>query len=91
MTTTARLFTVDDLRRILREGAGTDEGVDLSGDIVDTELGSLGYDSLALLETTGRIEREFDVSLDDAALAATATAREVVDLVNAQLTAATAA
>ncbi|MFF8405625.1 acyl carrier protein [Streptomyces sp. NPDC014846] len=58
-------FTLEDLKRILREGAGTDEGVDLDGDILDTDFEELGYESLALLETGGRIEREYGISLDD--------------------------
>ena len=38
-----RLFTLDDLRRILMEGAGADETVDLGGDILDHGFGDLGY------------------------------------------------
>ncbi|MFD5756102.1 acyl carrier protein, partial [Streptomyces sp. NPDC127044] len=49
-------FTLDDLRRILQEGAGVDEGVDLDGDILDEPFEVLGYESLALLETGSRIE-----------------------------------
>ncbi|MFF1920171.1 acyl carrier protein [Streptomyces sp. NPDC058221] len=77
-------FTIDDLRRILREGAGTEEGVDLDADILDTEFEQLGYESLALLETCGRIEREYGVRLDDDALAAR-TPRALLGLVHDQL------
>jgi minimal PKS acyl carrier protein len=81
-----RQFTLDDLRRILQEGAGVDETAGLDGDIADVGLGLLGYESLALLETAGRIEREFDIELDDAAVTdAETTARELVELVNARL------
>ena len=31
-------FTTEDLKRILLEGAGADESVDLDGDILDTEF-----------------------------------------------------
>ncbi|MYS19315.1 act minimal PKS acyl carrier protein [Streptomyces sp. DvalAA-14] len=88
---TTSLFTLDDLRRILLEAAGADEGVDLSGDIIDTEFEALGYESLALLETGSRIEREYDISLDDSALTDAVTPRGLIDTVNTQLSAATSA
>ncbi|MEV5516732.1 acyl carrier protein [Streptomyces flaveolus] len=81
-------FTLDDLRRILREAAGADEGVDLDGDILGTEFEALGYESLALLETGGRIEREYGITLDDDTLAEARTPGELIDAVNARLTAA---
>jgi len=76
-------FTVDDLRRLLREGAGADEGIDLDGDILDQDFAALGYDSLALLETGARILREYQVRLDDSVIASARTPRELVDAVNA--------
>ncbi|GAB2786435.1 acyl carrier protein [Streptomyces daliensis] len=76
-------FTLDDLRRILREGAG--ETVDLDGDILDTGFEELGYESLALLETGGRIEREYGITLDDAALTDAVTPRALIEVVNADL------
>ncbi|MEV8038689.1 acyl carrier protein [Streptomyces sp. NPDC086182] len=78
-------FTLDDLRRILRDGAGADEAADLDGDIADTDFESLGYESLAMLETGGRIEREFDITLDDDALTDARTPRELIEAVNALL------
>ncbi|MEE4545923.1 acyl carrier protein [Streptomyces sp. V4-01] len=84
-------FTLDDLRRILLEAAGADENVDLTGDIVDTEFQALGYESLALLETGSRIEREFGISLDDSALTDAVTPRGLIDIVNEQLSAASTA
>jgi len=84
-------FTLDDLRRILREAAGADEDVDLDGDILGTEFESLGYESLALLETGGRIEREYGITLDDDTLAEVRTPGELVDAVNNHLTAVQAA
>ncbi|WP_433260149.1 phosphopantetheine-binding protein [Actinosynnema sp. CS-041913] len=80
-------FTLDDLRRVLREAAGADESVDLDGDILDTGFEALNYESLALLETCSHIEREYGVSLDDA-LDADHTPRSLIDLVNARLSAA---
>ncbi|KMS85820.1 MULTISPECIES: acyl carrier protein [Streptomyces] len=75
-------FTLDDLRRILLESAGAEEGIDLYGDIDDTEFEALGYESLALLEAGGRIEREFGVSLDDVDLTDISTPRALVAAVN---------
>jgi act minimal PKS acyl carrier protein len=79
---TTTLFTIDDLRRVLLEGAGEAEDVDLDGDILDVEFSDLGYDSLAMLETAGRITREFGVRLDDEATVAATTPRKLLDLVN---------
>lgn len=79
-------FTIDDLRRILREGAGADESVDLDSDIEELEFDELGYDSLALLETGTRISREFQVDLDDSTLTSVRTPRELIDAVNAART-----
>ncbi|MFD8220599.1 acyl carrier protein [Streptomyces sp. NPDC059697] len=84
-------FTLDDLRRILLEAAGVDESVDLAGDIIDIDFQALGYESLALLETGGRIEREFGISLDDSALSDAVTPRGLIDIVNKQLSAASTA
>lgn len=81
----AAAFTLDDLKRILLEGAGAEEGVDLNGDILDTDFEELGYESLALLETGGRIEREWNITLDDSALTDAATPRALIETVNAHL------
>ena len=74
-------LTLDDLKRILLEGAGVDEGTNLDGDILDTDFGELGYDSLALLETAARITREYQIVIDDEAATAR-TPRELLLLVN---------
>ncbi|MBO0913762.1 acyl carrier protein [Streptomyces laculatispora] len=83
--------TVEDLKRILLEGAGADEDVDLDADILDTDFESLGYESLALLETAGRIEREFGITLDDEVFVDNPTPRALVAAVNAQLLGSVAA
>lgn len=79
-------FTLQDLTRILLDGAGADESVDLDGNILDTDFEVLGYESLALLETGGRIEREFGIELDDEVFTDNTTPRALVAAVNAQLT-----
>jgi act minimal PKS acyl carrier protein len=75
-------FTVDDLREIMRRCAGTSEGVDLEGDILDIDYDDLGYDSLALLEIQSQIGLQFGASLGDDALAELRTPRRTVDAVN---------
>jgi act minimal PKS acyl carrier protein len=81
----AQQFTLDDLKRILIEGAGAEDGVDLDGDILDADFEHLGYESLALLETGGRIEREYDIVLDDDVLTENNTPRALIDAVNTLL------
>lgn len=78
-------FTITDLKRILLEGAGAEEGVDLDGDILDTDFEELGYESLALLETGGRIEREYGISLDDDIFTDNRTPRALVVAINGYL------
>ncbi|MFJ3631541.1 acyl carrier protein [Streptomyces sp. NPDC090112] len=91
MTTTNTLpFTVDDLLRILVESAGADETFNLDGDILDTGFEQLGYESLALLETGSRIEREYGISLDDTELTGSSTPRQLIETVNGLIAAAAA-
>lgn len=78
-----KTFELQDLRRVLRESAGADQGVDLDGDILDIAFYDLGYDSLAIMETAARITREFGIPIDDDALATAKTPRDLLDLVNA--------
>lgn len=78
-------FTLEDLKEILRESAGEEEGVDLDGQILDTEFEELGYESLALLEASGRIEREYGIALGDEALNDAHTPRALIEIVNSRL------
>lgn len=78
-------FTLDDLKRILREGAGTDDAVDLDGDILDTEFTALGYESLAMLETFGRIEREYGIDLAEDTLTDDLTPRRLIGTITEQV------
>ncbi|MGW6025485.1 acyl carrier protein [Streptomyces sp. NPDC055099] len=81
----AQRFTLEDLKRILLEGAGAAEGVDLDGDILDTPFEDLGYESLAMLETSSRIEREYGVTLDEDMVTDAATPRRFIEAVGEQL------
>jgi minimal PKS acyl carrier protein len=80
-------LTIDDLKRILLAAAGADEGIDLGGDIRDVPFDQLGYDSLALLETSSRIQREYGVELDDDAFLAAQTPEALIEAVNERLAA----
>jgi act minimal PKS acyl carrier protein len=77
-----RTIDLSDLRRLFRESAGTEPGVDLDGDIMDTAFDDLGYDSLAIMETAARITREYGVSIDDEELVIATTPRHLLELVN---------
>ncbi|MBQ0825061.1 acyl carrier protein [Streptomyces tagetis] len=75
-------MTTDDLMSVMRAAAGQDENVDLDGDILDVPFADLGYDSLALLETAARLEREHGVRLTDDLVTTARTPRGFLALVN---------
>jgi minimal PKS acyl carrier protein len=80
-------LTIEDLRRILREAAGEEEGIDLDGDILDLSFEELGYDSLALLEAASRIEREHGIRLEDSTVTDAGTPQSLLSIVNRHLAA----
>lgn len=71
-------LTLDDLRRMLVDCAGSDEPLPPSAEIADTTFEELGYDSLALIETAARIKREYGIDIGDEALAAAETPRALL-------------
>jgi len=75
-------FTLGDLKRVLLDAAGAPEHGDLDGDILDLSFEDLGYDSIALLETVGCVERERGVSLDDSVVSEARTPRLFLEFVN---------
>jgi act minimal PKS acyl carrier protein len=81
MTTTSTI-TFDDLTRIITVSAGVGDGTQLTADTMNVALCDLGYDSLALLETVSRIEREYGVALDESAASADLTAAQLLATVN---------
>ncbi|MEU4684882.1 acyl carrier protein [Streptomyces xinghaiensis] len=81
--TTTTEVTLADLTRMLRESAGEEEGVDLDGDVLDTTFIDLGYDSLALLQVIGQIQREYGREIPDDAVVDAETPRALLELVNA--------
>jgi act minimal PKS acyl carrier protein len=84
-----REFTLEDLKRIVREGAGED-GTTLDGDLMDVPFADLGYDSLAMLETVSRISREFGTALPDDLAVEARTPRMMLDMVNGTIVSAPA-
>lgn len=81
----ATMLTLDDLRRIMRQCAGEDDGVDLDGPIEDVPFEELGYDSLALLEIAGRIQRELGVTMPDESISFMTTPEKALEYVNQRL------
>ncbi|MEU6113372.1 acyl carrier protein [Streptomyces sp. NPDC047117] len=79
-------FTVNDLKRILYEAAGVNDDVHMQGeDFADQRFTDLDYDSLAVLELSSRIEREYGITIPDGDLAHTMTLREAVTYVVSRL------
>ncbi|MEU1884043.1 acyl carrier protein [Micromonospora sp. WMMD987] len=82
-------FKLDDLTTILRECAGEDDESSLRGDILDVEFDNLGYDSIAMMETAGRIRIDYGVVLSDDVVLSAGTPRELLRLVNLTMAEAT--
>ncbi|GLW63956.1 actinorhodin polyketide synthase acyl carrier protein [Actinomadura rubrobrunea] len=81
-------FTVDDIRRILRECAGEPDSVDLDSDIGSVAFEDMGYDSLARLELAARIQQEFLVAIPDEKVEELKTPDDVVGYVTSRIPAA---
>lgn len=75
-------FALSDLIRIIRECAGEDDTVDLTGEIGDVTFVDLGYDSLAILEAAGAVTRQYGVELAEDDVAGASTPAEFVAVVN---------
>ncbi|MGC0380114.1 acyl carrier protein [Streptomyces sp. SAI-129] len=78
----ASTVTLTDLTRMLRESAGEEEGVDLDGDVLDVSFDELGYDSLAMLQVIGQVQREYGIRLPDETVADAGTPRALLALIN---------
>ncbi|MFD4789876.1 phosphopantetheine-binding protein [Streptomyces sp. NPDC058459] len=72
---------IKDLVTLLRTNAG-DSSYDLDGDVLDVPFAELNYDSLALLQVTGAIERDYGVALDEEALEEAETPGRYLEVVN---------
>jgi act minimal PKS acyl carrier protein len=75
-------LAVGDLARVLLECAGPDEdSLPVGEDTIDVPFEELGYDSLGLLNTVGRLERDLQVRLGDE-VARAKTPRLMLELIN---------
>ncbi|MFI9388408.1 acyl carrier protein [Kutzneria sp. NPDC052558] len=78
---TAQEFTLDELAAILAaEGSAP-----LDPSTADTGFDELGYDSLALLNMTGHVQRRYGVAIPDDAVGDMPTPAVAVRYINAQL------
>jgi minimal PKS acyl carrier protein len=77
-------FTLEDLQSTLRECAGEGEHVD-DGDPLNHTFEELGYDSIALMTTTSKIELRLGVNLPEGEVDYTATLRDYLAFVNGRL------
>ena len=82
---------IKDLVVLLRTNAGDSDTFDLDGDVLDVPFDELNYDSLALLQVTGAIERDYEVTLDEEALEEAQTPRQYLEVVNQVLASSRAA
>ncbi|MER7700132.1 MULTISPECIES: acyl carrier protein [unclassified Streptomyces] len=78
-------LTIDELRTFLKSAMGEDESIDLSGDILDTRLTDLGFDSLAVIATTSSLEQHFGLKLPEDGISEIETPRDFLDVFNQQL------
>lgn len=75
-------MNLKELTTLLRECAGVGEGIDLDGDVLDVPFDDLGYDSLAILQVTGVIERDYKIQLSDDTVAEASTPRVLLEFIN---------
>jgi act minimal PKS acyl carrier protein len=78
-------FTIADLTRVIRQCAGEGD-VEIAGAGPGDTFSDLGYDSLALLEMSTVIQRQYQVAIPEGALVGHHTLGGAVDLVNNLLT-----
>lgn len=75
-------LTSSRLAVILRSSAGEDEGFQLDDSNLDSTFDDLGYDSLALLQVTGVLQREYRLSVTDEQFLEADTPRKLLELAN---------
>jgi act minimal PKS acyl carrier protein len=75
-------FTLDDLTRLLKSAGGVKDGVELNDGIFDQAFTDLGYDSLAILEMSAKIQQEYGVAIPDDDVSELKTPRQTIDYLN---------
>jgi minimal PKS acyl carrier protein len=78
-------MTQDEFKGFLLRAVGDDDSIDLSGDIRSASFAELGFDSLAIIDATAKIEQHYQIKLPESQTAGAATAGEFLDLVNGEL------
>lgn len=78
------MLTLDDLRQVLEECAGENEALHTDGDdgFSDVEFAELGYDSLALMETSAALKKRYGIDIPEDRLPELETPRALVDYAN---------
>ena len=76
------MMSTSELLEVLRTCAGESEDVALDESALDTDFAALGYDSLALLEITGHLRREYRVPIAEDAVGLADSPRQLLTLVN---------
>lgn len=74
--------TLADLVSVIRECAGDSDVADLDGDILDTTFEDLGYDSIALLEVSAKLQQDLGVEIAEGEMD---TPRNTLLLINERL------
>lgn len=83
MTSRLSEFTLDDLKQVMQ--GDPDVLLKEEGDVLDTHFSELGYDSLAMLELSGRVQRDFGISLPDESIHHMETPRQALKYINEQI------
>ncbi|MFF3691019.1 phosphopantetheine-binding protein [Streptomyces sp. NPDC002187] len=74
-----------ELSAMFREVAGVEESLEPGAGLQDVPFIELGYDSLALLQVVGSLERSYGVEFDDEKIAELETPRQLLKAVQDQL------
>lgn len=83
----SKKMSIDDLRGILVACAGGEEDHAFYADISDVSFEDLGYDSLALMETSATLEMRYGVIISEDEIAKMSTPRELLNKINNQIVA----
>jgi acyl carrier protein len=75
-------LTLEKLWTTLAECAGEADGTAADADTRDVEFQLLGYDSIALMEITSRLERDHGIRFEDDAVGKSTTPQMLLDMVN---------
>jgi minimal PKS acyl carrier protein len=75
-------YRADQLTSLMTSAAGEPEGGQQDGRLLNTSFTELGYDSLAVLEITGRIHKTWGIEIPESMAPELQTPRMLLDYVN---------